>query len=232
VERGEAGELHISATYPSATRAAQIANAVADAYLHLVEGNDHGTLPCTAPSGGAAAGGSTGGSSGEPCAIESKQELDAAHLELQRLSQRMNTARDRVVAILAQSNTTAASRPHGARSALRKTAAHASSAMTARAAGRPRTLRHSAGGGESLLDAARADLDAARDAYFQVLDCYTASHSLCTAVSVPKLAKLVEGAAVPIEAEKPGNKGMLLMLTFVASAVLGCCRPLTYEPPR
>lgn len=94
---------------------------------------------------------------------------------------------------------------------------------------RVKALRRAAGQ-DLVIEAARAELDSARQAYFKVLDCYSTSHSLCTAVSVPAVAQLVQGAAAPVnatvDAPAPGSKDMVLLMAFVAASVLGCCRPL------
>lgn len=258
VQRGKDGEVRVTASYPSAAKAAQIANAVADEYLRMVANNDHGTMPCTDPSKDSMDPDDPG-----DCEIDSKQERYRVHLELERLSAQMDAARDHVTALVAQHNMAVAPKPivrrahshrrtvqtahHPKRSTLvasvplKKTAAVQVAQPGKHApAARVKSLRRAAGQ-DLVIEAARTELDAARAAYFKVLDCYATSHSLCMAVSAPAVAQLVHGAAPPVEAPEaavaapaPGSKDMVLLMAFVAASVLGCCRPLplSSELPR
>lgn len=307
VQPGKNGEVRLTATYPSAAKAAQIANAVAEEYLRMVANNDHGTMPCTDPSVDSVDPDDSG-----DCAIDSKQERFRVHSELERLSAKMDAARDRVTALVVQHNMAVAPIPvslltpapmakarrahshrraapvthralpvkhtglvqvslHGKHTAalqvaqpvkqhtaavpvaqpVKRTAAaqvaqpvkHTAAVQVAQPgkntpAERSKALRRAAGQ-DLVIEAARAELDSARTAYFKVLDCYATSHSLCMAVSAPKVAQLMQGAAAPVEASVveasvPGSKDMVLLMAFVAASVLGCCRPLPlgHELPR
>ena len=251
VQRGKDGEVRLTASYPSAAKAAQIANAVADEYLRMVANNEHGTMPCTDPSVDSVDPDDSG-----DCAIDSKQEHYRVHMELERLSAQMDAARDRVTALVVQHNMAVAPMPmpapkarraHSHRragSAMHRTlpVKHTAAVQVAQPgrntpAERAKALR-TAAGQDLVIEAARTELDAARAAYFKVLDCYATSHSLCMAVSAPAVAQLVQGAAAPLEASvgapAPGSKDMVLLMAFVAASVLGCCRPLPvgHELPR
>lgn len=262
VQRGKDGEVRVTASYPSAAKAAQIANAVADEYLRMVADNVHGVMPCTLPGDD-----SVDAADSPDCAIDSKQERYRVHLELERLSARMDAARDRVTALVVQHNMnlaeqTMAVAQHAmavaAKPKMRRAHSHRRAGpvgpvhMTLNAKHTATPVKHSAvvqvaqpgkntpaerskalrsaAGQDLVIEAARTELDSARNAYFKVLDCYATSHSLCTAVSTPAVAQLVRGAAAPVEAgfesPVPESKDMVLLMAFVAASVLGCCRPL------
>lgn len=254
VQRGKDGEVSVTASYPSAAKAAQIANAVADEYLRMVADNNHGIMPCTLPGDD-----SVDAADSPDCAIDSKQERYRVHSELERLSANMDAARDRVTALVAQHNMSVAPpppKPRRAHNHRRATPVHRTTSAAHRTvpvkntavvqvaqpgkhapADRVKALRRAAGQ-DLVIEAARTELDRARNAYFKVLDCYATSHSLCTAVSAPAVAQLVRGAAPPVtaavDAPAPGSKDVVLLMAFVAASVLGCCRPvpLGAEGPR